>query len=592
MAENTDKGRAKLGNLKLVWRFASRYPQRIAAALFFLLLSSAATLAIPYGFKRVIDRGFGSGGATPEAVTQAFHYLLMVVIVLAAATALRFYFVSWLGERTIADLRVAVQKNLLTLPPRFFEENRPSEIASRLTADTAILEQVVGSSVSIALRNLATGIGGIIYLFVLSPKLAGMLVIGIPLVFGPLILFGRRIRSLSRSSQDRIADVGSTVSETLGAMKVVQAFGQEDRELARFHGTVGQAFEVARRRSRMRAVMTFTIIALVFSAIVLLLWEGAIDVAAGRMSGGSIAAFVFTGVLVGGAFGALSETYGDLLRGSGAAARIHELLIAKAEIHAPSDPVPLAEPAVGSLEFEHVTFRYPTRPDDKALHELTLSIAPGETVAVVGPSGAGKSTLFQLALRFYDPQEGRVLLDGVDVRDADPAQVRKRIALVPQETVIFAASARDNIRYGRWDASDAEIVEAAKAANAHEFLEALPERYDTFLGEGGARLSGGQRQRIVIARALLRDAPLLLLDEATSSLDAHSEQLVQEALERLMKTRTTVVIAHRLATTRAADRIIVMEGGRIVEEGTHSSLTRANGLYASLARLQFAGQAA
>jgi ATP-binding cassette subfamily B protein len=331
---------------------------------------------------------------------------------------------------------------------------------------------------------------------------------------------------------------------------------------------------------------------MMFGAIVMILWEGASDVAAGRMTGGAIAAFVFTGVLVGGAFGALTETYGDLLRGSGAAGRIHELMIARPEIHAPAKPVALPEPALGSLEYDNVTFRYPTRPEEKALHELSLAIAPGETVAVVGPSGAGKSTLFQLALRFYDPQEGRVLVDGIDLRDADPAAIRNRIAVVPQETVIFAASAKDNIRYGRWDASDDEIVEAAKAANAHEFLDTLPERYDTFLGESGARLSGGQRQRIVIARALLRDAPLLLLDEATSALDAKSERLVQEALERLMKTRTTIVIAHRLATTRAADRIIVMDGGRIVEEGTHASLTKANGLYASLARLQFAGQAA
>ncbi|HET9459848.1 MAG TPA: ABC transporter transmembrane domain-containing protein [Sphingomicrobium sp.] len=592
MAEDPRKARPNLGNLKLVWTFARRYPERIGGALFFLILSSAATLAIPYGFKRVIDRGFGGAGASPEAVEQAFHYLLMIVIVLAAATALRFYFVSWLGERTIADLRVAVQRNLLTLPPRFFEENRPSEIASRLTADTAILEQVVGSSISIALRNLATGVGGIIYLFALSPKLAGMLLIGIPLVFGPVVLFGRRIRTLSRASQDRIADVGTTVSETLGAMKVVQAFGQEDRELSRFSATVEQAFGVARRRFGMRALMTFTIIALVFSSIVLLLWEGASDVAAGRMTGGTIAAFVVTGMLVGGAFGALTETYGDLLRGSGAAGRIHELLIARPEIHAPSHPVPLPEPPVGSLEFDQVEFRYPTRPDDRALHDLTLKIAPGETVAVVGPSGAGKSTLLQLALRFYDPQQGRVLVDGIDVRDADPAEVRKRIALVPQETIIFAASAKDNIRYGRWEATDAEIAAAAKAANADEFIEKLPQGYDTYLGEGGARLSGGQRQRVVIARALLRDAPLLLLDEATSSLDAHSEKLVQEALERLMKTRTTVVIAHRLATTRAADRIIVLDGGRIVEEGSHAQLTKANGLYASLARLQFTGQAA
>jgi ATP-binding cassette subfamily B protein len=375
-------------------------------------------------------------------------------------------------------------------------------------------------------------------------------------------------------------------------MKVVQAFGQEERELGRFATAVEQAFRVARRRFTLRAVMTFSVILMMFGAIVMILWEGASDVAEGRMTGGTIAAFVFTGVLVGGAFGALTETYGDLLRGSGAAGRIHELLIARPEIHAPAQPVALPEPPVGSLEFDNITFRYPTRPEEKAVHDLSLNIARGETVAVVGPSGAGKSTLLQLALRFYDPQEGRVLIDGIDVRDVDPAEMRKRIALVPQETVIFAASAKDIIRYGRWDSTDEEIVEAAKAANAHEFLDTLPERYDTFLGEGGARLSGGQRQRIVIARALLRDAPLLLLDEATSALDAHSEQLVQEALERLMKTRTTVVIAHRLATTRAADRIIVMEHGRIVEEGTHDSLTKAKGLYASLARLQFAGQAA
>ncbi|QIL02736.1 ATP-binding cassette domain-containing protein [Sphingomonas sinipercae] len=593
MAQAKDeKPRGNIGNLMLVWRAAGRYPQRIAAALFFLCLSSAATLAIPYGFKRVIDRGFGSAGANSASVGEAFHYLLMIVIVLAIATAMRFYFVSWIGERTVADLRIKVQRNLLTLPPRFFEENRPSEIASRLTADTTLLEQVVGSSVSFALRNIATGVGGIIYLFALSPKLAGMLLVGIPLIFGPVVLFGRRIRALSRSSQDRIADVGSTVSETLGAMKVVQAFRQEERELHRFSDTVELAFGIARRRFLLRAVMTFTVIALVFSAIVLILWEGATDVAAGRMTGGAIAAFVFTGVLVGGAFGALTEVYGDLLRGSGAAGRIQELIEARPEIRAPETPRPLPIPGRGALAFDDVTFRYPTRPEDKALHNLTLSIRPGETVAVVGPSGAGKSTLFQLALRFYDPQEGQVTLDGVDLRDASPTELRSRIALVPQETIIFAASARDNIRYGRWDATDAEIIEAAKSANAHEFLDQLSDGYDTFLGEGGARLSGGQRQRIVIARALLLDAPLLLLDEATSALDAHSEQLVQEALERLMKTRTTVVIAHRLATTRAADRIIVMDGGRIVEEGTHASLNAQGGLYASLARLQFAGQAA
>jgi ATP-binding cassette, subfamily B, bacterial len=584
--------RGKLGNLMVVWRAAARYPKQVLAALLFLSIAAAATLAIPYSFKRVIDRGFAGPGGGTEAVGEAFQYLLMIVGALALATALRFYFVSWISERTVADLRIAVQRNLLRLPPRFFEENRPSEIASRLTADTAVLEQVVGASVSIALRNLAIALGGIVYLFALSPKLAAGMVIGIPLVVLPMVLFGRRIRSLSRSSQDRIADVGSTVAETLGAMKVVQAFGQEQRELGRFTATVEQAFRVARRRFTMRAGLTGVVIALVFGAITMLLWEGATDVAAGRMSGGTIAAFVFTGVLVGGACAALTEVYGELLRGSGAAGRIHELLQARPDIRAPAEPLPLPQPPRGALQFEDVTFRYPTRPEDKAVAGINLSVAPGETVALVGPSGAGKSTLFHLALRFYDPQAGRVLLDGVDVRDADPAEVRRRIALVPQETVVFAASARDNIRYGKPDASDEEVAAAARAANADEFIAGLPDGYDTYLGEGGARLSGGQRQRLVIARALLRDAPLLLLDEATSALDAQSEQLVQQALERLMKTRTTVVIAHRLATVRAADRIVVLDGGRIVEQGRHAELAAAGGLYSRLARLQFEDRAA
>lgn len=591
-AADKDRSSRSIGDLRLVAKAALRYPGRLAAALFFLAVSSASTLAIPYGFKQVIDQGFGGSSVSSAGVTEAFQFLLIIVAVLALATGLRFYFISWVGERTVADLRQQVQRNLLTLPPRFFEENRPSEIASRLTADTAILEQVVGSTFSFALRNFVTGVGGIIYLFALSPKLAGLLLVAIPFLFGPIVLFGRKVRSLSRASQDRIADVGTNVSEVLGAMRVVQAFGQEQREERRFADTVEDAFQTARKRLRLRAVMTTVLIALFFGAIVFVIWEGAIDVAAGRMTGGEIAAFVFTGVLVGGAFAALSETYGELLRGSGAAGRIAELIAERAEIKAPANPVSLPEPAQGALTFDRVEFRYPTRPEDKALHDLSLSVAPGETVAVVGPSGAGKSTLFQLALRFYDPQAGKVLLDGVDVRDADPAAVRSRIALVPQETMLFAASALDNLRYGKWDASREDIEAAAVAANAHEFLKALPDGYDTFLGEGGARLSGGQRQRIAIARALLRDAPLLLLDEATSALDAEGEAAVQDALERLMKTRTTVVIAHRLATVRAADRIIVMDEGRIVEEGTHASLAREGGLYARLARLQFQGEAA
>ncbi len=586
----------KIGNLMLVWRAAGRYPRQILAALFFLALSSAATLAIPYSLKRVIDRGFIGGGGSMDiaigtagraSVNQSFQLLLLVVLVLAFASGMRFYFVSWIGERTVADLRRQVQRNLLTLPPRFFEENRPSEIASRITTDTTLLEQVVGSSVSVALRNAVTGIGGIVYLFALSPKLAGMLLIAIPLLFGPILLFGRKVRKLSRDSQDRIADVGSVVSEVLSGMRIVQAFGQEKREEQRFADTVESAFGTAKRRMRLRAAMTVVLIALLFGSIVLVIWEGAIDVAAGRMTGGSITAFVFTGILVGGAFAALAEVYGDLLRGSGAAARIAELIAARPEIAAPAHPRALPQPARGALTFEAVEFRYPSRPDDKAIHDLTLAVQPGETVAVVGPSGAGKSTLFQLALRFYDPQSGRVLLDGVDLRDVDPGQARARMALVPQDTVIFAASVLDNLRYGRWDASREDIEAAAKAANAHVFLTQLPQGYDTFLGESGARLSGGQRQRIAIARALLRDAPLLLLDEATSALDAESEASVQDALERLMQSRTTVVIAHRLATVRAADRIIVMDEGRIVEEGNHVSLIQRDGLYARLARLQF-----
>ncbi|MES1972475.1 MAG: ABC transporter transmembrane domain-containing protein [Pseudomonadota bacterium] len=575
----------RLGNLKMVWDHASRYPRQIAIAGFALLTTSAATIAIPYGFKRVIDRGFGPGA--DGSVATSFHYLLMIVVVLALATAVRFYYVSWLGERVVADVRTSVQSHLLRLAPRFFEENRPSEIASRLTSDTALIEQVVGTTVSVALRNFFTGIGGLIYLFAISPKLAGMLVLGIPVIILPIMLLGRRVRNYSRTSQDRVADVGSIATETLGAMKIVQAFGQEEREAARFVAVVDATFTAAKRRIRLRAVMTAIVIGLIFGSITMVLWEGAVDVAAGRISGGSIAAFVLTGGIVAGAFGALTEVYGDLLRGAGAAGRLAELLEEVPEISAPANPVPLPAPSRGAITFENVTFRYPTRPEVAALNDFSLAIAPGETVAVVGPSGAGKTTLFQLIQRFYDPTAGQVLLDGVPLPKADPAEIRKRIAMVPQETVIFGASARDNLRYGKWEASDDELWAAAEAANAAEFLRKLPDGLDTFMGEGGARLSGGQRQRVAIARALLRASPILLLDEATSALDAESERLVQEALERLMQDRTTLVIAHRLATVRAAERIIVMSDGRIVESGTHGALIGQNGLYARLASLQF-----
>ena len=577
----------RMGELRLVWGLASAYPGRIAAAVAALAVSSSATLGIPYGFKRVIDRGFIAGGGSAASVGHAFQYLLMIVAVLAVATALRFYFVSWLGERVVADLRQRVQANLLTLAPRFFEENRPSEIASRLTADTALVEQIVGTTVSVALRNLFTGVGGIIYLFALSPKLAGALLVAILLIVLPLVVLGRRIRRFSRTSQDRIAEIGATVAETLSAMKIVQAFNQEARERSRFALAVEGAFQAARTRILVRAIMTAIVIGLIFGSITLILWEGAVDVAQGRMSGGSIAAFVLTGGLVAGAFGALTEVYGDLVRGAGAAGRLAELLAERPDIAAPAKPQALPVPPRGSLRFDGVEFRYPTRPEVAALHSFTLEIEPGERVAVVGPSGAGKSTLFQLAQRFYDPQAGSVRLDGVALKEADPAEVRRRIAVVPQETVIFAASARENLRYGRPEADDRAIWQAAEAANAADFLSALPQGLDTFLGEGGARLSGGQRQRLAIARALLRDAPLLLLDEATSALDAESERLVQAALDRLMANRTTVVIAHRLATVRAADRIVVMDGGRIAEQGRHDQLFAAGGLYARLARLQF-----
>ena len=581
--------RRPLGELAMVWRQVRRYPRQIATAAAALAVTSLATVGIPYGFKRVIDRGFGpgaSGGANGGAVSSSFHYLLMIVAVLAIATAIRFYYVSWLGERVVADIRAAVQANLLRLSPRFFEENRPSEIASRLTSDTALIEQIVGSTVSIALRNLVTGVVGLVYLFALAPKLAAMLLVGIPVVIAPMALLARRVRGLSRTSQDRVAAIGSIATETLGAMRVVQAFGQEAREAARFRDAVEATVLAAHRRIAVRAVMTAIAIGLIFGSIVLVVWEGASDVVAGRLSGGSMFAFVITGGIVAGAFGALTEVYGDLLRGAGAASRLAELLEERSEIAVPVPATPLPD-ARGTIAFEDVTFRYPTRLDVAALDGFSLHIRAGETVAVVGPSGAGKSTLFQLAERFYDPQHGRVTMDGVDLRHADPAQVRARIAMVPQETVIFGASARDNLRYGRWDASDAELWHAAEAANAAEFLRRLPDGLDTFLGEGGARLSGGQRQRVAIARALLRDAPLLLLDEATSALDAESERLVQGALERLMADRTTLVIAHRLATVRAAARIVVLDAGRIVEEGSHAQLIGRGGLYARLASLQF-----
>ncbi|WP_234002366.1 ABC transporter transmembrane domain-containing protein [Erythrobacter sp. AP23] len=570
----------------MVWRAGKNYPGHVALALLALFITAAATLAIPAGFKLVIDRGFADG-ADPANMGRWFRYLLIIVGVLAVGTAMRFYFVSWLGERVVADIRLRVQENLLRLAPGFYEENSPKEISSRMTSDTALIEQVVGTTVSVALRNTLMAVGGTLYLFWLVPGLTMGLFLIIPAIVVPITLFGRRLRKVSRTSQDRVADIGAMVTEVLSAMKIVQGFNQEDREHGRFREAVERTFSVAKRRVILRAAMTAVVILLVFGGITLLVWRGAEAVSEGTISGGTIAAFVLTAGLVAGAIGALTEVYGDLLRGAGAASRLSELLDEQPAITAPERPQDLPVPPRGSLSFRNVTFRYPTRLEAPAITDFSLEIEPGETVAIVGPSGAGKSTIFQLAERFYDPQAGSIRLDGIPLTAADPAGVRRRIAYVPQEGVLFSANARDNLRYGNWDASEDEIWAAARAANAAEFIEKLPQGMDTYLGESGTQLSGGQRQRIAIARALLRDAPILLLDEATSALDAESERLVQEALEHLMEARTTLVIAHRLSTVRAADRIVVMEDGRIAEQGTHDQLSANGGLYAHLASLQF-----
>ncbi|MEP7182229.1 MAG: ABC transporter transmembrane domain-containing protein [Betaproteobacteria bacterium] len=572
--------------LARVGRFLRPYRRQVTYAAIALVVAAAAVLAVGQGLKMVIDRGFGAGDG--GQLDRALALMLGVIVVMAGATFTRFYFVSWIGERVTADLRRAVFDHLLTLPPGYFEVMRTGEVISRLTNDTTMLETVIGSSASMAIRNLLLLVGGLVMLAITSTKLTLMVLVGVPLTVVPIILFGRRVRKLARATQDRVGDVSAYVDEALHEIRTVQAYGHEDVDRAGFGTRVEAAFETARQRIRQRALLVAAVILLVFGAVGIILWIGGHDVVAGRISGGQLSAFVFYAVIVASAVGTISEVVGELQRAAGATERLFELLAVEPSIRAPAYPVPMPEPARGTVAFDAVSFRYPSRPDTAALDAFTLSVAPGENVALVGPSGAGKTTVFQLLLRFYDPQSGAVRIDGVDLRDADPEDVRRRLAVVPQDPVIFAASVLDNVRYGRPDATDDEVRAACDAAYAAEFVERLPERYDSYLGERGVRLSGGQRQRLAIARAILADRPILLLDEATSALDAESERVVQLALERLMARRTVLIVAHRLATVRHADRIAVMDAGRIIAVGSHDELLVTSPLYARVAALQFA----
>jgi ATP-binding cassette subfamily B protein len=569
-----------------VGRFVRPYRRQIVYAAIGLVFAAATVLAVGQGLKFVIDRGFVAGSA--QQLDHTLGLMLGVIIVLAAATFTRFYYVSWLGERVTADLRRAVFDHLLLQPPGFFELTRTGEVISRLTNDTTMLEQVIGSSASMAVRNFLLLVGGLVLMALTSPKLTLLVLLGVPVVVVPIILFGRRVRKFARASQDRIGDVGAYVDEALHEIRTVQAYVHEDRDREQFASRVENAFATALQRIRQRAILVATVIMLVFGAVGVILWIGGHDVVDGRISPGQLSAFVFYAIIVAGAVGTISEVIGDLQRAAGATERIFELLAVEPDIRTPVNAVPLVEPSRGTVRFADVTFHYPSRPDTAALDHFSLEVRAGEKVALVGPSGAGKTTVFQLLLRFYDPNLGRLTIDGVPIVDADPREVRKRIALVPQDPVIFAASVEDNVRYGRPEASDAEVHAACDAAYATEFIDRLPERFGSFLGERGVRLSGGQRQRLAIARAILADRPILLLDEATSALDAESERVVQLALERLMAGRTVLMIAHRLATVRHADRIAVMEHGRVIAVGTHDALVRDNPLYARLAALQFA----